>query len=62
METAQLQNKNQKSSSIIKITIDQKTAQDILAAKPQSIPMSTFCALLVEYGLAEWKRLLAPEQ
>jgi hypothetical protein len=42
---------------IVKVTIDENTAMKILASKPNTTPMATFCALLIEYGLEKWDRL-----
>jgi hypothetical protein len=36
---------------IIKLTIDPETADRLQSQKPRSLPLATFCALLIEQGL-----------
>lgn len=45
-----------KAPLIVKIRVDEQTLLGILATKPNSIVMSTFCAMLVELGLERWKK------
>jgi hypothetical protein len=40
----------------VKMRIEEDTAIKIAALKPKTLSMSTFCALLVEYGFAEWEK------
>jgi hypothetical protein len=36
--------------------IEEDTAIRITALKPRTLSMSTFCALLVEYGMERWEK------
>lgn len=45
-----------KSPVIVKISLDEKTSLDLLTTKPNSATISGFCAMMVEYGLKEWKK------
>ena len=38
-------------SFVIKLTLDPETAQRLLAKKPRTLPMATFCALVLEQSL-----------
>lgn len=46
-------------SFVIKLTLDPETAQKLLAKKPRTLPMATFCALVLEQSLTEGARLPA---
>ena len=39
------------SSTVIKLTLDPETAQRLLAKKPRTLPMATFCALVLEQAV-----------
>ena len=41
---------------MIKMRIDPDTAIGVLAFKPNSLSMSSFCSMLVEYGLERWEK------
>lgn len=45
-----------KSPVIVKVSIDEKTSLELLTVKPNSITLSGFCAMMIEYGLKEWQR------
>jgi hypothetical protein len=45
-----------KSPVVVKISIDEQTSLKLLTVKPNTIPTSTFCAMLVELGLPEWEK------
>lgn len=45
-----------KAPLVVKIRIDEKTAMQIYAAKPNSLAMGTFCSMLVEYGINSWEK------
>jgi hypothetical protein len=40
----------------VKMRIEEETAMKVAAMKPRTLSMSTFCALLVEYGFVEWEK------
>lgn len=40
----------------VKMRIEEETAVKIAAMKPRTLSMSTFCALLVEYGFERWAK------
>lgn len=40
----------------VKMRIEEDTAIKITALKPRTLSMSTFCALLVEYGMERWEK------
>ena len=46
-------------SFVIKLTLDHETAQRLLAKKPRTLPMATFCALVLEQSLTEGSRVPA---
>ncbi|MFZ9327582.1 MAG: hypothetical protein ACO24H_09050 [Polynucleobacter sp.] len=47
-----------KAPLIVKMRIDEQTTMSLLAAKPNSLAMGTFCSMLVEYGLKQWEKEL----
>jgi hypothetical protein len=40
----------------VKMRIEEETAVKVAAMKPRTLSMSTFCALLVEYGFERWEK------
>jgi hypothetical protein len=50
-----MQEQEKKNSMIVKLTIDELTALKILAQKPNTQSVASFCAMLVEYGLKTWE-------
>jgi hypothetical protein len=40
----------------VKMRIEEETAVKVAAMKPRTLSMSTFCALLVEYGFERWAK------
>jgi len=40
----------------VKMRIEEETAFKIATFKPRTLSMSTFCAMLVEYGYKEWEK------
>lgn len=44
----------EKAPLMIKVRIEGSTAASLMVSKPKNIPMSTFCATLIEYGLEQW--------
>jgi hypothetical protein len=46
-----------KSPLIVKISLDEATSLRLLTSKPNSIPTSGFCAMMIEYGLKAWERV-----
>jgi len=50
-----MQEQEKKNSMIVKLTIDELTALKILAQKPNTQSMASFCAMLIEYGLKTWE-------
>jgi hypothetical protein len=45
-----------KAPLVVKIRIDEQTTMKILAVKPNTLAMGTFCATLVEHGLKQWEK------
>jgi hypothetical protein len=45
----------EKAPLMIKVRIEGNTAAGLMVSKPKNIPMSTFCATLIEYGLEQWE-------
>lgn len=45
-----------KSPVIVKISVDERTSLELLTAKPNTITLSGFCAMMVELGLKEWNK------
>jgi hypothetical protein len=46
----------EKAPMVIKMRIDGKTAIKVLALKPNSLSMSSFCSMLVEHGMERWEK------
>lgn len=57
-----LDSATKKHSLIVKVTIDEQTAMKVLSLRPNTVPMATFCSLMIEYGLVEWERLQAAKK
>lgn len=51
-----MQENEKKNSMIVKVTIDELTALRLLAHKPNTQSMASFCAMLIEYGLKTWEQ------
>ena len=45
----------EKAPLMIKVRIEGSTAAGLMVSKPKNMPMSTFCATLIEYGLGQWE-------
>ena len=45
-----------KAPLVVKMRIDEQTTMNILAVKPKTLAMGTFCSVLVEYGLRQWQK------
>lgn len=45
-----------KAPLVVKMRIDEQTTMNILAVKPNTLAMGTFCSVLVEYGLKQWQK------
>lgn len=45
----------EKAPLMIKVRIEGSTAAGLMVSKPKNMPMSTFCATLIEYGLSQWE-------
>jgi hypothetical protein len=55
-ETANRPGGKTKAPLVVKMRIDEQTTMNILAVKPNTLAMGTFCSMLVEYGLKQWEK------
>lgn len=50
-----MQEIQKKNSMIVKLTIDELTSLRLIAQKPNTQSMASFCSMLIEYGLKNWE-------
>ena len=56
-----MQENEKKNSMIVKVTIDELTALKLIAQKPNTQSMASFCTMLIEFGLKTWEQKMGEQ-
>lgn len=52
----------EKAPLVVKVRLEGSTAMDLIVSKPRNMPTTTFCAVLIEFGLQRWSAIQETER